>query len=311
MTTPIPKKYWDELEELVDKELEVNAAKRIARRKKRGWFSISNAGWCMRAAILNRLNAKETQKDDKARRIFFIGDLIHEGYRQLIEKAGRLVASEQFVSTGYGPEASDRVGVFDVIVKTKYTKKNILYEMKSIGAGGFWKMVLKTKAPSKHHVYQAVTYYLENEKTKKYQIDEVKIVYFSKQDGAIRAWKVALTPDLLQEVENWWNLLREFYANRRMPDPFEVDSDEYKHYYCSNCSFKEHYCFPPEGQEAVVAQNLLDLDWDDPQPKVSDGNTQTQEGTDVVSAGQEGQSHEVPAEEHLLNPEASGQAGSV
>ena len=262
-----PKHYFDEIEELVDVELEKASAKRIARRKKRGWFSISNAGWCMRAAILNRLNAKETSKDEKARRIFFIGDLIHEGFRNLVEKAGQLVASEEFVSSGYGPDASDRVGVFDIIVRKKRTGTNILYEMKSIGSGGFWKMVLKTKAPHKHHVYQAVTYYLEN---KKYRIDEVKLIYFSKQDGAIRAYPVKLTDELIADVEAWWNELRTAYQTRQLPEPFALDSDEYKHYYCGNCSFSTHYCFPAEGQEEIVKQNLLQLDWDTPQEVLSD-----------------------------------------
>jgi len=254
-----PKHYFDEVERLVDEELRKVAEKRIARRKKRGWFSISNAGWCMRATILNRLNAKENPKTEKELRTFFIGDLIHEGYRNLIEKAGQLVASEQFVSSGYGPDASDRVGVFDIIVRKKSNGVNVLYEMKSIGAGGFWKIVLKLKEPHFHHKAQAVTYYLEN---KKYRIDEVKVIYFSKQDGAIRAYPVKLTDELIKEVEAWWDTVRAYYVDRHLPAPFEKDSVEYKEYYCVNCSFAPHYCFPPEGQEEQVKQNLLELSWD-------------------------------------------------
>lgn len=260
------KHYFDEVERLVDEELEKKSAARIARRKRRDWFSISNAGFCMRAAILNRLNAKETPKTDKERRTFFIGDLIHEGFQSLIKNAGQCVTAEEFISSGYGPDASDRVGVLDIIVRKKSDGKHILYEMKSIGSGGFWKMVLKTKAPHKHHVYQAVTYKLENDKTNKFKIDEVKIIYFSKQDGSIRAWPIKVTPELIAEVEAWWDLLRSYWNRKELPAPYEKDSEEYKEYYCATCSFSAHYCF---GEPDIVRQNLVELVWENPQPTLA------------------------------------------
>jgi len=251
----LAEKYWDELEELLDIEIEKAAAPRRARRKKRGWFSISNAGYCGRATILNRLNAKEDEHDAKTMRKFWIGDLIHNAIRAVVEKSGRLIAAEQFVSSGFGDNPDDVVGAFDFILKSKDGTKNILYELKSKNTGAFWTMILKTKQASKHNIYQAITYW---EKNKKYRVDELRLVYFSKDDAAMKSYRIEVTDELRKEVTDWWEDLRQQYKNKHLPDPFLPDTVEYKGW-CKYCSFRQHYC---EGDPEVLEDNLVQLDWD-------------------------------------------------
>jgi len=251
----IAPKYWDELEELLDIEIDKVYQARRARRKKRGWFSISNAGYCGRAAILNRLNATEDEHDSKTKRKFWIGDIIHNSIREVAAKSGRLIASEQFVSSGFGENPDDVVGAFDIIIRDKADTKNILYEMKSKNTGAFWSMILKTKKPALHNVYQALTYW---EKNNKYRVDELRLVYFSKDDAGMKSYRIDITEELRKEVGDWWDNLRTLYKAGKMPDPYAPDTIEYNGW-CKYCTFKRHYC---EGDPEVIEDNLLELDWD-------------------------------------------------
>ena len=152
----IAEKYFDELEELLDIEIDKIYQTRRAKKIKRPWFSISNAGYCQRATILDRLCAKDVEPDPKTKRIFWIGQQIHDSITALAEKSGRLIAKDYFVSSGFGENPDDEVGAWDILVKSKDGTKNILYELKSKNTGAFWSQIVKKKAPNKQHVYQEI-----------------------------------------------------------------------------------------------------------------------------------------------------------
>ena len=52
-------KFWSLLEQILDQAINLRYAARIAKRKDKLKFAASNAGYCKRANILNRINAKE------------------------------------------------------------------------------------------------------------------------------------------------------------------------------------------------------------------------------------------------------------
>lgn len=243
--------YWDELEKFVDEEIDKVYQARRAKRKKRDWFSASNAGFCKRATILNRLNAKEGEHDAKTKRIFWIGNLIHEGTIALLKKAGKVVADEEFVGSKF--DGSDLVGAFDVIVKMS-DGKNCLYELKSKNTGAFWTSIVRTGKPSLHNIYQAVTYYLLN---KKHKVDSLTVTYISKDDAAMRSFIIDLTPELIAEVQAWWQEVREAFAKKELPPPYPETSWEFKGF-CKNCTFNAHWCF---GDKEQIKENLVQLQW--------------------------------------------------
>jgi hypothetical protein len=242
-------KWYDTLEWLVDDEINKVYQARKARRKPREWFSASNAGYCHRATILNRLNAKELDHDNKTKRLFWIGDVIHRAILGLAEKSGRLIASEEFVAP-YG--SGDISGAFDAIIKER-DDSITLYELKSMNTGIFWKRVLKDKKPSIQHVYQGITYWILN---KKYRIDTLKIVYFSKSDAAMRAFRVDITSELVAEVKAWWDLSREYVKNKTIP-PIFVEGPQFD-YWCKGCTFASNWC---HGNDEVIENNLVQLGW--------------------------------------------------
>lgn len=256
----IKEHYFDPLEQLIDEQIDQAYQARKAKRKRREWFSAGNAGFCKRATILNRLNAKEVDHSVESKRVFWIGDQIHGAIQRLVADSGKLVAMEQFVSSGWGPDAQDRVGVLDLILRTD-DFENILYELKSKRTGPFWSTIVKGKKPAEQHVYQAITYWILN---KKYRVDRVRIAYFSKEDAAMRSFEIEVTDELVARVEAWWNDVRAHWTRFELPAAYTQDTEEFKTFYCGTCTFSQHYC---HGPEATVKQNLVELQWESPDIK--------------------------------------------
>jgi len=294
--TPPEVKYWDLAERLIDEEIDKTYQARKSRRKRREWFAVSNAGFCKRATILNRLNAKEEDHDVKMKRIFWIGNVIHQAIQDLLKKSGRLVAAEEFLAP-YG--SGDRSGAFDDILRDDDSNL-VLYEFKTKGTGIFWKMVLKDKKPAKHNVYQAVTYYDMNTK---YNLQKLKVVYFSKEDAAIRAFTVDVTPELLAEVRAWWDDVRGYYSRSELPAVLDPASPEGKSW-CKSCTFSKHWCF---SDPAAVEDNLIQLEgWTSEIPKFQISDKKQGAQTDVAqeqpSAIQDPELAGVPSTDQAAGP---------
>jgi len=289
-------KYWDQLEQLIDEEINKVYQARKARRKRRDWFSVSNAGYCPRATVLNRLNAKEDDHDARKRRIFWIGDVIHKAIQEMIRKSGQLVAAEEFLAP-YG--SGDLSGAFDIVVRDKEGDLE-MYEMKSKGSGIFWKMVLKDKKPTRNNLYQAVTYWILN---KKYNLKKLKIAYFSKEDAAIKVFTVDVTPELVAEVEAWWDAVRDYFNKSILPPVLDPTTPEGKSW-CKECTFNRHWCF---GDPAIVEDNLTQFEgWTSAKPdfETKDPNAENQETSREAKASVEtAESSEVQnTESHRESP---------
>jgi len=243
-------KKYDLLEWLIDVEIDKAYQARRNKRKTKTKFSASNAGYCKRATILNRLNAEEEEHTENQKWIFWLGQIIHEAIENLVKGSGKVVACETFLS------GHDFIhGAIDVIVRDD-NGLNVLYSIKSINPGSFWRYIVKEKRPHKHNIYQEITYFIINNK---YPIDKVKILYIAKDldyKGRRSFW-IDVTPELVQEVTDWWDSVKESFDNRLLPEPYAIDSAEYKHF-CKGCTFSNLWCF---GDQQTIDNNIQSLVW--------------------------------------------------
>lgn len=254
--------YGDIVEDILDAEIDKTYQERKARRKIKDKFSASNAGYCMRATVLNRLGANEVDKSAKEKRILWIGTVLHKAVEEVLKKSGKLTpSSEKFIN----PQGSYVWGTPDFILKDGVATL-LLDEMKSIGTGSFWTKVVKNKKPHLHHVYQVVTYYLLLKSVGEH-VQSVKVTYLSKQDAAMRSFWINITPELVNDVQEWWATVNDYYEKSELPPVFEVGSDDYKDK-CKTCTFRTLYCFGEETEVPLEAEkrinlNIQELKWPD------------------------------------------------
>jgi len=244
-------KYWSLLEQILDEAINLRYEARKARRKNKVKFAASNAGFCKRATILNRINAKEDDIDPRTKRVFWIGEIFHDAIVNLLRTvSGRLVAAEEYV----GKYEDDIGAKFDFILRDD-NGLNELNELKTVTDGGIWAKILKAKKPDHHHVFQALTYWIKN---KKYRVDKLVISYISKESAILKVFRVNVTDALLKEVNDWWDNIREAYNRKWLPPPLDEKSVEYKKF-CNSCTYRNKYCF---GDPIEMEENIRELVWD-------------------------------------------------
>ena len=177
--------------------------------------------------------------------------IFHDAIVNLLRTvSGRLVAAEEYV----GKYEEDIGAKFDFILRDD-NGLNELNELKTVTDGGIWAKILKSKVPDKHHVFQAITYWIKN---KKYRVDKLVIAYISKESAILKIFRVNVTEALLKEVNDWWDEIRGFYDRKELPPPLDTKSDEYKKF-CKGCTFNNKYCF---GDPIEMEENIRELVWD-------------------------------------------------
>jgi hypothetical protein len=261
----------DLLERLVDEEIDRIYQVRRAKRKRRDWFSMSNAGFCMRATVLNRLNAKEKDHTPKQKRIFWIGQIIHDAVEALLKKSGRLVSSEEFVGSKFEP-GCDQIGAIDFILKEDDNSQS-LYEFKSKNTGSFWSSIIRKGQAATNNIYQGVTYFL---KIKKHRVDALKIAYWSKEDAAMATFKID-TGAFKQQVNDWWDVVRTYFNLEELPPTYKETDKEFE-WFCNSktgpCTFKDNYCpfSDNTGYHEEISNNIKGLVWNEEQEKKTERN---------------------------------------
>ncbi len=249
--------HFDFLEKLIDEALVKKWEAKKRERKISVRFAASNAGYCPRAAVLNRLRADEKPLEPKSLRVFWIGQMLHDAVEDIARESGRLIASEKWI------ERDEIVhGKYDFILQED-DGDNTLYELKSINTSAFWWMILKSKEAKKHNIYQAITYWYL---IKGYRFSRLKIAYLSKEDASLKVFTINVTKKLIKEVQSWWKKLDKQYWNRTLPATFEKKDKEYKSW-CHYCTFKNIYCFNKDKEE--MEDNIQRLVWPDAKEKPS------------------------------------------
>ena len=107
-----------------------------------------------------------------------------------------------------------------------------------------------------------MTYWIKN---KKYRVDRAVVAYISKESAIVKVFKVFVTEELLKEVNDWWDSIREFFNKKELPPVLEKDTPEHKKF-CVNfkCTYYNRYCF---GDPIEMEENIKELVWQNVTPK--------------------------------------------
>lgn len=239
----------DSVESIINEEL-LKKYTRIP--KSRNHFSASQAGQCKRRVVLQRLGAKEDSPDLETCNRFFLGEALHEAIQKLIGARAEIVAIEKYVNDFGDPI----VGRIDLLTRDGVVHS--LYDLKFTGPGSFWTKIKKTKRPDPKHVFQLVTYFMIN---KKFTIDALKILYCTMDLKSKHTFEVTITPELIEEVKAYFRELQGFLHYRELPD-VQATEELQKEFYCGNCQYRKHYCFPESDDHYVEIQyNINALIW--------------------------------------------------
>lgn len=186
-------------------------------------FHVSSAGQCYRKRYWQRANKAQTNPpDERALRIFAVGNIIHEWIQSKLEAMGILIAKEQPVKDEY------RSGRIDAI--TLQDGQYIIYDFKTVHSRKFWYLVKKQETDPQYG-HQVVTYYdmLEWQ----YKPVQLRILYISKDDLALE--EVVIRPqDWLQSVREDWDKMIGYWEKEKLP-PGEPNFE----WECRYCNFRD------------------------------------------------------------------------
>lgn len=251
---------------IVDKHLEEEAAKR---RDYGNYWSASQAGYCMRKVIFDRLQIVPVVNDARKQRIFSVGHIFHEWLQRLTKEAGISIAQELELID----DELHIKGHFDDLVLVK--DKLILYDYKTQNSGAFsWqkgrpmghyhRMQLATymymlrrqgavtsSEPPRHSSDGSVT--VDGVITSTETLTEARVLKISKDDLRMTEQQLLWDSFLEDEVKNYWKTLNYYWDERVMPnctcskyDDGFMASEKYNPYFhygqpCSIKWFSIHY----------------------------------------------------------------------
>lgn len=206
------------------------------------YWSASQAGYCMRKVIFERLGVPHVSTDDDARkqRVFTAGHLFHDWIQQLTKEAGISIAQELELQD----EDLMIKGHIDDLVLVSYDESGaparkgdeiraqhpILYDYKTRNSRSF----SRAKQPSHYHKMQLGTYMYMLRKDNGNSIlwrpqhadvdingvgglTEARILSIEKDTLRMAEVVYMYTPALEKEVYEYWSTLNGYWAKRTMP----------------------------------------------------------------------------------------------
>lgn len=206
------------------------------------YWSASSAGYCMRKQIFERLKVPPVTDDARKTRVFEVGDIFHEFMQRITKNAGLSIAQELelqdedlmvrghiddlvLVPATLGERVSDDGTRNDVILSHL-----ILYDYKTQNSRAF--SYQKDRPMSYYHKMQVGTYlYLMREglgpnwvPVKPEHVDlpvnritEARILKISKDDLRMSEQQLLWSPELEQEVQNYWIALNTYWQDKTLP----------------------------------------------------------------------------------------------
>ena len=235
-----------------DHLLEISEKRREELNKTRptdiSYYRPSSAGMCSRKIYYETiLRADVTNDIDKrVRRLFRLGNLIHEDIQAAFEKINK---SDSYFS------------IYNIYINNIYTEKEIilkkirvrgfldllvevkeggifLYDIKSIGAFQYKKNFSRMKErrePSIHQELQLATYGLWVEKEYG-RLDGMYILYYNKDNSLLR-WK-EVSSDRLLTALGFWERINDEHSNSSLPI-LQDDISPVASWECGYCNFKD------------------------------------------------------------------------
>jgi hypothetical protein len=184
------------------------------------YWSASSAGYCYRRLIFERLGVPHVEKDGDARkqRVFTAGAQFHEWLQSITREAKLSVAQENEIQD----EDLMVRGHFDDLVYVE--GKLILYDYKSQNSRAF---SYKKPEMSYFHHMQLGTYLYILRKLKTinglkgrvdtHDLTESRILKISKDDLRLAEEELLWSPELAEEVIDYWKELNRLWKARKVP----------------------------------------------------------------------------------------------
>jgi CRISPR/Cas system-associated exonuclease Cas4 (RecB family) len=182
--------------------------KRQAEIRDNSKFRVSDAGRCHLMRYWKRQGKPASDMpDDRAQRIFEVGNVFHVWLQDVLTETGRLFEKELRV------EDTHRIGHIDAIVHTD--KGLVLYDFKTVHSRKFhWKRKEGMNGDL-HYAMQAFTY----STMLRTGVVDVRIAYISKDDLCIEEVSVLQIDDIAEYVYQDWLTLISAWERRERPTP--------------------------------------------------------------------------------------------
>lgn len=129
---------------------------------KDGWTFVSDSAGCLRKALLRSHGIEETH-NAKTKKVFHLGAINEEIWKQWLTEAGRkFVEEKEFCE--WVTDDSNFVGHSDFVVENN-NGTHLCYELKSVSSKNTYKKVFKENSPKISNLAQCVNYMVSQETT--------------------------------------------------------------------------------------------------------------------------------------------------
>ena len=186
------------LTEIYNKHLEKLNDKKVALRySDRTWFHSSSAGLCARKHFFSSIQQVEgTPIDDNTRRLFRLGDIVHEDIQNAVREYADENALPILIEKEIYLEELNVRGFIDLAL----LDRNTLYDIKTCNSWKWTKMFGRagTGMPDMHQQLQLATYGLWAKE--EYNLDNINLVlaYYNKEVEL-------MSDEMMAEAELYWN----------------------------------------------------------------------------------------------------------
>lgn len=198
--------------------------------KKIDAFHASSLGQCKRKQIYRRMNEPESNPpDDRALRIFAVGDIFHEFMQKKAEEAGVLVAKEQSIKN----EEYNYSGRYDALIEKD--GKKLLYDFKTQHSQSFHYMQENGTGVDEGKKLQIVSYAVMGN----LPVDECRLLFLSKDDLCMMEVPVRVK-DYKDKVIAELKELNQFYKEKKIPDQIPEIENGKANWQCTYCAFKDN-----------------------------------------------------------------------
>ncbi|MCX6806896.1 MAG: hypothetical protein NT135_02130 [Candidatus Berkelbacteria bacterium] len=197
--------------------------------KKVEYFHASQLGSCKRKQIWRRMNEKETNPaDDRALRIFAVGDIFHEFLQKKAEESGCLIAKEQEVIN----DEYNYKGRYDAFIEKDGVK--LLYDFKSQHSQSFHYMQENGTGVDEGKKLQIVSYAVMGN----LPVQECRLLFVSKDDLCMMEVPVKVE-DYKDKVVAELKELNQFYKTKIIPEPLPEIENGRCQWQCLYCPFRD------------------------------------------------------------------------
>lgn len=175
------------------------------------YWPASSAGYCMRKVTFDRLQVPYTSADARKQRVFSVGHIFHAWIQDITKKAGLSVGQEvELISD----ELMVKGHVDDII---RSDGKVMVVDYKTQNSSAFsWQ---KGKPISYYHRMQVGTYMYMLRMTDDFDglPNEGRLLKISKDDLRMTEQQLLWTPELEQDIRNYWTTLNDYWESGTIP----------------------------------------------------------------------------------------------